>query len=313
MPSDSSISQFILQLGLKDSVDNQIVLNSIINSSHSHYRSFYIPKRKGGQRKIDSPYPTLRQLQQLIFNSFINKLEYHRNCFAFVKGRNAISHAKYHLGCSELLTLDIKDFFPSISRQMIFEVFDSTEISTEFSNHISYICSLNNSLPQGACTSPALSNAIFLPVDTVLEKVASSLSLKYSRYADDLAFSGETIPRNLPSLVNKILLSRGFTLNNKKTKLKVKGTKKIITGVSISSGQLKVPKVFKRDLRASIYELEKYKDDLFSMTNFSPLIYEKVIGKLNYLLQIEPENTYAKRKRIILIEAYKEFSKNVAL
>jgi RNA-directed DNA polymerase len=309
MDIDSNVSRFLIALDLEPNRDNLDIINSILNSSQSFYRNFHIPKRSGGKRTIDSPYPTLRHLQELIYTRFGERLEVHKNSFAFVPGKSFIDHAKFHLGCSELLTLDIENFFPNISRQKVYEVFEQSGVSAIFTNYISYICTNNNYLPQGACTSPIISNASFYSSDVILEKLANKLNLKYSRYADDLAFSGTFIPRNLTSMVNRVLNHQGFNLNSKKTKLKIKGAKKIITGVSITTGQLKVPKSFKRELRASIYELEKYSKELYKMSNFDPLIYEKTLGKLNYVLQVEPENQYAINKRSSLLLSYKELQK----
>jgi len=207
----------------------------------------------------------------------------------------------------ELLKLDIKDFFPSISRQMVFESLQRNGAKADVCFYISLLCILNCGLPQGACTSPTLSNLVFSPIDVRLTGLANFFGLKYSRYADDLAFSGGRIPRDLSSLVGDILLEYGFHLNHKKTQLKLAGKKKIITGVSISSGQVRAPKSFKRELRAQIYELERNIGNLARLPNFDPLIYERLIGRINYLLQIEPENKYAKVKKAYLSKCHQEF------
>ncbi len=301
-----NISSLLCMLDIEDSYDNASIMHNIMFSSKSFYREFKIPKRKGGFRTITSPYPTLHALQKKICHSLLNCLPIHPRVFAYVEGRSAIEHARYHCSCDELLTLDIKDFFPSISRQQVFSVFNSLDFSTTDSNYLSYLCTLNDSLPQGACTSPSLSNAVFYQIDCRLEKLALSFGVKYSRYADDLAFSGDLVPKKIINIIKSILLEYGFILNESKTKLKLKGSRKILTGVSISQGVMKAPKKYKRELRAQIFELEKNKDNLFSMPNFDPQVYEKTIGKLNYLLQIEPENEYAIKKRDVLLGNYRE-------
>lgn len=285
------------------------LIGSILSAPEKHYRSFKIPKKRGGLRLITSPYPSLNNVQQVIFQKTLSSIEAHSNSYAFTKNRNAICHASRHLKCEELLTLDIKDFFQNITRQMVFEVFDSNSSTKNLANFLSRICCLNGSIPQGACTSPALSNLIFKHFDERFLKLANSLNLEYSRYADDMAFSGETIPRNLPKLVQSILSEKNFQLNPDKIKLKIKGAKKIITGVSISSGVAKAPKIFKRTLRAQVYELEKNVADLSSLPKFDPFIYERVLGRLNYILQIEPNNQYAKSKKKQITEQHQKFLK----
>lgn len=283
------------------------VLSRIIASPSSFYREFKIPKKSGGTRTISSPYPSLAIIQSNILNNLFLPFEANSSAYAYVKGKNAIDHARIHVNGRELLKLDIKDFFPSISRQMVFEALQRNGAKADVCFYTSLICILDNGLPQGACTSPALSNLVFSPIDVRLTGLANFFGLKYSRYADDLAFSGEFIPRDLASLVGEILLEYDFHLNNKKTQLKLAGRKKIVTGVSISSGQVRAPKSFKRKLRAQIYELEKNIGSLARLPDFDPLLYERLIGRINYLLQIEPENNYAKLKKAYLSKCHQDF------
>lgn len=288
------------------SEEERAILSRIIADPSLFYRSFRIPKRRGGSRVIASPYPSLASIQANILQCLLSELPVSPFAFAYVAGRNAINHAGLHLRGKELLKLDIKDFFPSISRQMVFESLQGLGVQNEVSYFISSICTLKNELPQGACTSPVLSNLVFSPLDFRLSRLAQVLGLSYSRYADDMAFSGERIPRRLSRLVSAILAQRGFIVNDLKTQLKVEGSKKILTGVSISSGVLKAPRDFKRSLRAQIYELEINGDDVSSMKTFDPLIYERVLGRINYLLQIEPGNKYALAKKRILSERHQQ-------
>lgn len=297
-------------LNVKVTSNNFDVFARMLNSTSSFYREFSIPKRIGGERLISSPYPTLAYIQKIILDKFLNHLEVSSKAFAYVKNRNAIMHAKYHCKSNELLLLDIKDFFPSITRQHVFNVFSSIGLNDSQSNYLSLLCTLDNKLPQGACTSPILSNIVFLPIDRRLDKLATSYGLAYSRYADDLAFSGRKVSKKIIGIIKVILGEYGFEINESKTRLKFDGYKKILTGVSISNNELKAPKKFKRQLRTEVYELEKFKENLFEMSNFTPVVYEKAIGKLNYLLQVEPENKYALIKLNLLLSHYRDFKSN---
>lgn len=301
----NNINEFIKKISLPDSKNNISIISSMLHSSEAFYRSFSIPKRSGGYRLITSPYPSLQHVQKHILNNILDTITCFKHSYAFTKNKSAIDHAKFHLGCNELLMMDIENYFPSIKKNNIFESLINNNIELQTSLYIAELCTFDDYLPQGACTSPALSNIVFLPIDIRLNNLAKSLSLKYSRYADDLAFSGEKIPRNLTKTIEKILQHYDFNINHKKSKLKINGSKKIITGISISNNELKIPKKFKRELRAIIYEIEKNTDHIFMMPNFDPMIYEKTIGKLNYWLQIEPNNNYAIKKRMSLINNYK--------
>lgn len=290
-------------------VDGELasVVPAMLAEPDKFYRSFSIKKKRGGFRVISSPYPSLALIQNKIFRNVLSAIDVHENSFAYRKKLNAIQHASIHVENDELLLLDIKDFFPSISRQMIFQSLEKHKISEKICYLISILCTLNGCLPQGACTSPLLSNIIFKSLDHRFQRLAESLDLVYSRYADDLAFSGKRIPRHLPKIVQEILQTKDFNLNPSKTRLKILGAKKIITGISISSGVLKAPKSFKRSLRAQIYELEKCSDDLSRLPILDPMIYERVLGKINYLLQIEPANKYALEKKICLSQRHQDF------
>ncbi|MEN9533161.1 MAG: hypothetical protein RIQ83_2385 [Pseudomonadota bacterium] len=280
-------------------------LFAISHSPSSFYRTFRIKKRSGGYRELKSPYPLLLELQRIILEKSSQFLKIHNACFSYRKEKSFIDNAKYHLNGECILTMDIEDFFGSITRQMVLDTFLFNGLTLEVSQQLSYLTTCNNSLPQGAPTSPILSNAIFYRIDVRLSALSKSLGLKYSRYADDLVFSGKNIPKNFPSYISNILRQHGFSLNNEKTKLKLKSSRKIITGISISSGTLKVPKPFKRSLRSLIHNFERSSFSVSSSRN--PMIFEEIIGKLNYFLQVEPHNNYAQEKRKLFLAEYRKF------
>ena len=209
----NNLVEFLNSLGITESKNNINFINDIIHSSHHFYRNFKIPKRKGGLREISAPFPTLHFIQGIIKDTIIFDLPIHKNAYVYIQNRSAIDHARHHCSSQELLMLDIKDFFPSIKRQDVFNILTTSTISDTDANYLSYLCTLNNSLPQGACTSPIISNAIMLKIDHRLSMLAETFDLKYSRYADDLAFSGNKIPKKLIRIVKSILEENNFNLN----------------------------------------------------------------------------------------------------
>jgi len=282
-------------------------LAGILSNSSKYYRSFEIPKRRGGLRKIDAPYPILEQIQRALVRYLQNRCEISECAYAFCRGKNAVMHASSHVGSNEILTVDVENFFGSITRQQIQQTLLINNIESDNSHIASLISTLNGVLPQGAPSSPFLSNAVFHALDVRFSRLASHLELNYTRYADDLAFSGQSIPRNLPRLIDKILSSKGYNLNSMKTKLKINGARKIITGVSISSGVPKAPRQFVRSVRAEVHRIEKNIGQFSASISIDPFIYERVLGKLNYWLQIEPNNEYAIKKRKLIGEAHQRF------
>lgn len=303
-----SLYSFIDELSFSEIPNFSVtMLAGVLADSSKFYRTFKIPKRSGGLRKIESPYPILSQIQRAILDNLCARCVVSDSAYAYIKDKNAIKHAVAHVNSVEVLTVDIKNFFGSITRQQVHEALLNNNIDNNFSHIISLVTTLNGTLPQGAPTSPFLSNIVFYPLDVRLGRLATYFGLIYTRYADDLAFSGESIPRNLVNLISNILHQKNFSLNSSKTMLKVKNSKKIITGVSISSGVPKAPRRFVRSLRAEIHYLQKNMSNLSSLSHIEPLIFEKVLGKLNYWLQIEPENQYAKLKKETLSEAHQNF------
>lgn len=282
-------------------------LAGVLSDSSAYYRSFAIPKRKGGSRRIDSPYPVLSEVQRAIANRLVNTYSVAEEAFAYVAGRSSFQHAALHAAHDELLVVDIKDFFGSITRQMVFQALAEDAEFVEYAHAISLICTLRGRLPQGAPTSPFLSNLVFKSMDRRLRGLASRVGLVYSRYADDLAFSGESVPRNLPSYLARLVSSGGYSLNATKTRLKLKGRKKVLTGISISRGVLKAPRSFVRELRSQIFYIERRMGLVVEQKEFDPFIFERAIGRLNYWLQIEPENKYALSKKIVLSQAHRGF------
>lgn len=304
----TSLSSFATTLNLWHIEDFSIqLLAGILADSSKFYRSFEIPKRRGGARKIDAPYPILAGVQQALVHDLRNRCDVSEHAYAYCRRRSAVMHASSHLGCEELLTVDIENFFGSITRQQIHQTLLESNLDTSYAHIASLVSTLQGVLPQGAPTSPLLSNVVFNALDVRFARLAAHLGIVYTRYADDLAFSGKNIPRNLPGLIDEILSSKGYRLNPAKTMLKVKGAKKIITGVSISTGVPKAPRRFVRSVRAEVHYVEKNLGRFSSLSSIDPLTYERILGKLNYWLQIEPNNVYASRKKEILSEAHQRF------
>lgn len=283
------------------------IIAAMINSPASFYRKFSMPKRRGGIREINAPYPSLAIIQKKIYSflkaNFIN----HDAAFAFIAGKNAILHAEKHVDSVELLTIDISNFFSTINKKQLYDCLLKLNIDSSLCSYISSLCCLEDVLPQGAPSSPILSNIVFYKVDCRLNSLAKKLNIKYSRYADDLVFSGEKISPKLIDYVTNILNNSGYEVNTKKTSLKRRSSKKIITGISISSGTLKAPKNFKRQLRNQIHILEKNHNNISNIKPLDPLIYERILGKINYVLQIEPDNKFYINKKITLSEYHQQF------
>lgn len=285
------------------------VLVRIVQSPAAFYREFEIPKRLGGTRRISVPSPTVLAAQRWILDEILSKLEVHSCCFGFVLGRSIVDNARTHLGTRMLLKLDLKDFFPSISFRQVMKIFLGTGYPVAVAYFLARICCLNKSLPQGAATSPSLSNLVAKRLDMGLAKYAATGGLTYTRYADDLAISGEAIGSTEIRQIQYIVEKQGFSLNTKKTRLLQGKTQKIITGVSISDGKLALPRRAVREIKLEAYHLKKHGFFAHSKVKgvLDPLLMERLLGRIGFWLQIDPENVQANRLQAQIKQYVTEF------
>lgn len=269
-------------------------LASAINAPEHHYRTFQIPKRSGGRRKITAPYPALLDCQRWMLSNVLSKVDVHVSCHGFVKGRSIITNAKVHAGQSMVLKTDLTDFFPSISIDRVISVFQRLGYPTTIAFYLAAICTFQKSLPQGAATSPALSNIISYRMDKRLYALAKSKKCKYSRYADDITFSGNVIKPRLLASLSKIIESEGFQLNPKKTRLYRPEQRKLITGIDASRKIIRPPRRFRREVRKDVHFVRKFGtlSHLSRLRIRDPLYLYRLAGKLEFWRQIEPENGY---------------------
>lgn len=238
---------------------NSSEINKMIAFPEAYYREFDIPKRKGGVRTISAPYPSLMMVQKWIYEKILlPKYNFPPCVTGFVKGRSICDNANPHCGHNNVLKMDLKDFFPSISLNRVINVFKIMGYHHQMAYYLAKLCCKDGVLPQGAPTSPILSNIIAGRMDRRLNGLCNQFNITYTRYADDLTFSGDKIGESFVKIVNRIIEDEGFILNKSKTKILRKNSKKIITGVSISSGRATIPKQLKRRLRHESYFIHKY-------------------------------------------------------
>jgi RNA-directed DNA polymerase len=266
-------------------------LREIVTRERDAYRTFIIRKRNGGQRLIAAPEPKLVAVQRWIVDEVLLKRQSHSASFAYSRGASPLNCARRHLGARWLVKVDIHDFFESISERRAFFVFLScgyqplvsfelarlcTRISTgrsvndqqwqvdRRSNGIAaYSRGLMGHLPQGAPTSPLLSNLVSKPLDTVIEKVAEKYNVTYTRYSDDLAFSTSgdfthQIATHLLTDVEHVLAAFGHIMHRKKTTISPPGARKIVLGLLVDGRQLKLPREFRERLADHIRGVETF-------------------------------------------------------
>lgn len=230
----------------------------------SHYTIKAIDKPSGGQRLLMVPLPKLKAVQRALVDQLINKLPVHDAAHGFRKGRDVLSGASVHVGKDVVISLDIRDFFPSFTFRRVSGYFRSlgygrgtavalANLTTARLNDAQvkqgkkwvYAAQVHKlhiyrhpELPQGAPTSPGISNAICRRMDKRLAGLARKFGADYTRYADDMTFSGsDDLAFHAPKfigLVTKIVQSEGLALNDKKTRVMRQGRQQRVTGVVVN-------------------------------------------------------------------------------
>lgn len=292
------------------------VLRSMAFGTSSFYQSFKIPKKSGGSRQIDAPLPSLLEVQRFILKEILEKQEISAYSTAYRKNKTIIDHVTPHSNSKSLLRVDLKDFFPSIKLERIRRVFIELGYTPRVSTLLSHLVTLEGSLPQGAPTSPCLSNIIILTFDEGVGKVCTKEGFIYTRYADDLAFSAPSeIPHSFLTALNAAIEEHGFKINERKTKFfgKRHGTW-LLTGLSIGrDGRVRLPKAKRRSIRQRAHYLISYlskdldnKSEVANHLLSDVLLPDRVIGQLGFWLWVEPSDKSAlqmlERLRTALLE-----------
>ena len=270
------------------------ILRTMINHPQSFYYEYSIPKRSGGCRHIASPYPVMLRVQRWINKNILLKISVHEAAKGFIKGFSIVDNAEPHVGNSVVFKTDIKDFFPSVTINRVRMIFKRLGYRKKVAFALASLCCLNGVLPQGAATSPIISNIILKRLDARISGMAKKFGLIYTRYADDLTLSGTSFPVRIADYIADVIHSEGFIVNEGKSRVLRASAQQIITGVSISSGSIKLPRKEKREIRKNVhYVLENgLLHHLNHLGIFDPIYLERLLGKLYFWKSLEPENKF---------------------
>lgn len=233
-------------------------------NSASYYKEYEIPKKSGGTRTIYQPCKNLKGLQSWILVNILNKLKSSEAAKGFEKGMSLNDNVIPHRNSNVILNLDLKDFFPSIQANRVYNIFYSVGYNKTISTIFTNLCTYNNTLPQGSPSSPKLANLICWSLDNRIQGFVGKRGIIYTRYADDLTFSGlipQRVIKILPT-VREIINDENFNINNKKTRFIGLSRKREITGLILYKNTYGVGRENYRNLRPKIYSLTKFdKDD----------------------------------------------------
>lgn len=256
-----------------------------------NYRSFYIPKKTNGYRKIEAPNEHLLQIQRWINKNILNKLNVSDSAKGFKKKSSIVDNAKIHINKELVINLDIKDFFKSIKYGQIFRLFIYLGYTREVSHLLTKLCTnSNNVLPQGAPTSPILSNILMLKLDKRLSKLAIKFNANYTRYADDITFSGDRNISKMIPIILKIIEDEKLKVNFSKFRLQYYYQTQMVTGLIVNK-KLGIPKRLKKELNNAIYYCKKFGvDKHMANINCKRTFYKEHLYGIAYFIKMIDQN-----------------------
>ena len=244
----------------------------------SHYVSFTVPKKSGGTRTLSAPHRDMKAAQSWILREILSKLDVHPCAHGFVPAHSTVSNARPHVGADILINVDLSDFFGTIHYRRVRGLFQGFGYSPCAATILALVCTeaprtklryagkLHHAatgprcLPQGAPTSPAISNLITRRMDQRLHGIAKKLGWTYTRYADDISFSArESENPEAAKQIGYVLAhlrhiaeNEGFELNPKKTRVQRSNTRQTVTGLVVND-QVSVPRPTIRRMRAILH------------------------------------------------------------
>ncbi|MBT3200065.1 MAG: RNA-directed DNA polymerase [Phycisphaerales bacterium] len=224
------------------------------------YDKFTIPKRSGGQRQIMAPCPKLKEMQSRILHRLLGGLRAHRSAMGFERDRSIVTNALPHVGAAVIVRMDIRDFFPSTDAARVHAYFRGIGWDTEVVDLLVKLTTLDGGLPQGAPTSPRLSNLLNYLMDARLDGLARSQGGVYTRYADDMTFSFPTDKGNhktaIVSATKDIVGEYGYRLHlRRKLSIRRSHQQQLVTGLVVNEKPA-LPRKLRRKLRAIRHRLE---------------------------------------------------------
>lgn len=277
-------------------------------ASRVHYVSFEVPKKSGGTRRLSAPHRKLAKAQEWILENVVNKLPVEPPAHGFIGGRSILTNAKLHTGRQVIVNMDLEGFFPSIAFPRIRSVFQrlgySPAVATifallctecprkpvEYDGKLYHVATGPRGLPQGACTSPGLSNQVARKLDKRLGGLAKKMGLTYTRYADDVTFSGDQpLSERIGYLMARfrhLAQEEGFAVNEKKSRVLRRSTAQVVTGLVVND-RPGVSRDEVRRLRAILHRARTEGLDKQNREN-RPNFRAWLLGKISYVSMARP-------------------------
>ena len=286
----------------------------------NRYKTFHIRKKSGGLREINAPCYQLGVLLYILNTVFKAVYTPSESTMGFTEERSVVTNAQIHIGHHYVFNIDLENFFPSIPQARVWARIQLPPFNfpKEVANVVAGLCCHTNSdmtrnvLPQGAATSPLLTNAICDTLDRRMRGVAKRFGLHYSRYADDMTFSSMhnvyQEGSDFRNEIKRLIEEQGFKMNEKKTRLLRDGVRQEVTGLTVNQ-RVNVTRKYVHDIRWILHCWEKdgygkayalfydyYKRTKGYIKKGEPVMENVIGGKLNYMRMVKGENNTTYRK-----------------
>jgi len=258
-------------------------IGTLFSNTERYYRTFKIKKGKK-IRDIQAPRVALKVIQKWFGYHLANSLTFHESVFGFVKGRSTVQGAAVHCGANWIYSVDIRDFFTSTSMNKVITALMNVGYQQPGASLIAKLCCYNGTLSQGSPASPILSNLTFSKIDEQFFEIARRHNIHYTRYADDIVFSGmNSFPSSIKSDIVSIVQSEGWRLSNEKEYLAAKPRRLKVYGLLVNGAKPRLTKGYRNKIRAFRHLLT---DSKISHEDIS-----RVKGHLSYAQSVEAFNT----------------------
>lgn len=274
------------------------VLKGVVANVERHYDEYKIRKKAGGDRPIEAPDYLLKDIQRWIYINILCKDTSINDCVhGFIpksmnkdKVRGVLTNAAPHAGHDWLINIDLKNFFHTVKLNKVKDYFSSLGYEDEVVKTLTALCTYKSRLPQGAPTSPMLSNIIASTMDVMMLKYCNKRGIVYTRYADDLTFSANS-DVEVPPIedIYKIVYLNGFKVNRMKTKVRYKGCRQEVTGLTVTNG-VHVSQRFKKEILRELHFCKKFGVyEHYKHLNTTKGLYKEWLrGKIMFVRQIDP-------------------------
>ena len=278
LPPITNLTEFSSQVRLSKGL-----LQKLNYKSDDHYKVYLLDKKSGGKREIAQPSRAMKAVQSWILRKILDRLSSSQNSKGFEIGESILSNATPHVGAHVLLNIDLEDFFNTVPASHVYSIFHSIGYNKSVSHILTNLCTFNGRLPQGAPTSPKLSNLACQRLDSRIQGYAGSRGIIYTRYADDITLSAfnESKIRKAKPMIEEIVKNEGFIINKKKTKICGTRKRKEVTGLVISTDSVGIGRKEYRRMRTEIYSMLKSERTKLPQVN-GWLAFIKSVDRNNY-------------------------------